>query len=222
MYRDFPRTRNPGGAAVYTFPKHKLSFCSIFVCKVRNDWQEMRQLGYFSTHARPPISVILLTVTEDTPVEIGLFQPGLRCWLCSSRVNWCFLCLPFGLVLITGSMQNLWLALMNRGEENPQAKQSLPDMRVVIFKGRPQPPHYIWDRHSEPVILTERDVSEFVGHSDFLKKGEYTIVPLSFHAFHSCISTWLLIENEPSIFNWLNFETHYNSMHEESPIFLFA
>ena len=83
---------------------------------------------------------------------------------------------------------------MNRGDENEQGKQSLPDMSVLIFKGRPQSPDYILDRRSEPIIVTDRVVSAFVGHSNFLKKGEYTIVPLSFYAFHSCISSSLVIE----------------------------
>ncbi|XP_077984043.1 uncharacterized protein LOC144438758 isoform X1 [Glandiceps talaboti] len=53
-------------------------FDTVDVCKVNSDWSEARLSGVFPNHAGQSMQVTMLTVTEPTEVEFGLFQEADR------------------------------------------------------------------------------------------------------------------------------------------------
>ncbi|KAH9511794.1 calpain-D [Dermatophagoides farinae] len=140
-------------------------FDSIDICKIRNDWNEIRLQGVLPPNAFDidNIPVVLLTVTEPTEIELNLFQEGHR---------------------QSHQQQQDW-----KRDTSSSVRNAPLDLCVVLFKHNEQ--HRSDDIASmlmgSLVAHSKRQIRCFVGCHAILEKGVYTVMCLAFNHWNTKI-----------------------------------
>ncbi|OTF74215.1 calcium-dependent cysteine protease-like protein, partial [Euroglyphus maynei] len=144
-------------------------FDSFDICKIRNDWNEIRLQGVLPPNAFDidNIPVVLLTVTEPTEIELNLFQEGHR----QSHLQ----------------QQHQQQQQQQDWKRESSVRNAPLDLCVVLFKHNEQ--HRSDDIASmlmgSLVAHSKRQIRCFVGCHAILEKGVYTVMCLAFNHWNT-------------------------------------
>lgn len=135
-------------------------FDSIDICKIRNDWNEIRLQGVLPPNAFDidNIPVVLLTVMEPTEIELNLFQEGHRNQQQTKTSN-----------------------------SNDSARNLPLDLCVLLFKHKEQEKsdNIGSSLMGNLVTHSKRQIRCFVGCHAILEKGIYTVMCLAFNHWNT-------------------------------------
>lgn len=131
-------------------------FDRIDVCKIRDNWRELRLQGEFPCNAKDPVVVSEITVFTPTEMELCLFQEGTRGGATSASPS------PSG----------------TSGSTSPTFRRSPVDLCVMVFRASKNGIGPLVGKH---IGHSKRQVYPFVTCTVMLEPGEYTVVCTAFN-----------------------------------------